>query len=566
MSGFDWLVLCGTIFGIAAYGAWKSRGVRDLDTYLRGDSQLRWPTIGLSIMATQASAITFLSTPGQAYEDGMRFVQFYFGLPLAMIVISAVFLPIYHRLRVYTAYEYLEHRFDVRVRTAGALLFLIQRGLAAGITIYAPAILLSTILGWPLQSTNLGIGVCVIAYTVSGGTQAVSQTQKHQMVVMLLGLVVAAAILIGALPDSVSLPEALRLAGALDRMNVVQFEIDPNSRYTFWSGITGGFFLALAYFGTDQSQVQRYLAGRSLTESRLGLLFNGMFKIPMQFVILMVGVLLYVFHLFTPPPIFFNEPALRRIAAGSDGEELGAVEIRFAAALARQRAAAIEFLAAAPDDPHARRALRRAAADVEGLRKEARDLVARVAPEVETRDTDYIFLNFVLGHMPHGIIGLLIAVILCAAMSSTASELSALGATTTVDLYKRHLGDVTNQQHDVRMSQLFTVAWGCIAIAFAMSASLFDNLIEAVNILGSIFYGTILGLFVVAFFLPSVGATPVLYGAAAGQALVLLLFLLSDLGFLWYNAIGCATVAIVALLARGRSGNSDHPVSPGNRS
>lgn len=547
MSALDWLVLSGTILTIALYGAWKSRGVRDLDTYLRGNSQLRWPTIGLSIMATQASAITFLSTPGQAYEDGMRFVQFYFGLPLAMIVISAVFVPIYHRLNVYTAYEYLEHRFDVRVRTVGALLFLIQRGLAAGITIYAPAILLSSILGWPLQSTNLGIGICVIAYTVSGGTQAVSQTQKHQMVVMLLGLAVAAGILLTALPASVSVPDALRLAGALDRMNVVRFEVDPNSRYTFWSGITGGFFLALAYFGTDQSQVQRYLAGRSLTESRLGLLFNGMFKIPMQFVILLVGVLLYVFHLFTPPPIFFNEPALRRVAASTHADELVELESRFALALDQQRAAAIGFIEATEHDPSARTDLRRAATAVAEVRQEARDLIARAAPGVETRDSDYVFLSFVLGHMPHGIIGLLIAVILCAAMSSTASELSALGATTTVDLYKRHISTGASKRHDVLASQLFTVLWGCIAIGFAMTASLFDNLIEAVNILGSIFYGTILGMFVVAFFLPRVGATPVLLGAAAGQSLVLVLFFATDLGFLWYNVIGCATVAAVAL-------------------
>lgn len=550
MTPLDWIVLLATIAFIVLYGAWKTRGVHDMKGYFHGGQTLSWPTIGLSIMATQASAITFLSTPGQAYEDGMRFVQFYFGLPLAMIVISAVFLPIYYRLQVYTAYEYLEHRFDGRVRTLGALLFLIQRGLAAGITIYAPAIILSTILGWPLDLTCLAIGLAVIVYTVSGGTRAVSQTQKQQMIVMMAGMTVAAIVVLFRLPDEVSTSGALRLAGALDRMNIVSFEVDPNTRYTFWSGITGGFFLALAYFGTDQSQVQRYLSGRSLTESRLGLLFNGMFKVPMQFFILLIGVLVFVFHLFNQPPIFFNSAALDRLATSPHAAALGDLQARYDAAFADQRAAADAYIAALDGDDAdvatARVSLRNSAAVVAEIRTQVKSLVREALPDAETRDADYVFLNFVLGSVPKGLVGLLIAVILCAAMSSTASELSALGATSTVDLFKRVAGERISARHDLRISKLLTVLWGAIAIGFAMFASLFDNLIEAVNILGSLFYGTVLGLFVVAFFFARITATPVLCGAFAAQVAVLALFVGSDLGFLWYNVIGCTIVVGVS--------------------
>ena len=431
MTALDWFVLIGTIAFIAIYGAWRTRGVQDIDAYFRGGSQLRWPTIGLSIMATQASAITFLSTPGQAYEDGMRFVQFYFGLPLAMVLISAVFVPIYHRLKVYTAYEYLEHRFDVRVRYLGGLLFLISRGLAAGITIYAPAIILSSLLGWPLQATNVGIGAVVIVYTVFGGSEAVAQTQKHQMTVMMVGLVVALVVIIAQLPEAVSVTQAVKLAGALDRMNPVSFDFDPQSRYTFWSGITGGFFLALSYFGTDQSQVQRYLSGKSVAESRLGLLFNGMFKVPMQCMILFCGVMVFVFYLFTQPPIFFNTPVLERVAASEHGAELKALEQRHTRAFEAQRVAALAYLGAIDSGGEAepqKAALREAANETRAVRKDAKALIARAAPEAELKDADYVFLGFVMRYLPSGIIGLLIAVIFCAAMSSTASELSALGS------------------------------------------------------------------------------------------------------------------------------------------
>lgn len=551
MSFLDWLVLVGTTLGIVVAGVWKSRNVRDMSGFLRGDGTVRWPTIGLSIMATQASAITFLSVPGQAFEDGMRFVQFYFGLPLAMVVIAAVFVPIYYRLKVYTAYEYLEHRFDGKVRFLGAILFLVQRGLGAGITIYAPSIVLSTILGWRMDLLVVGLGVLVIVYTVTGGSNAVSRTQKQQMIVILAGMAVAALVALWRLPDGVSLPGIVKLAGALDRMNVVSFDLDWTSRYNFWSGITGGFFLALSYFGTDQSQVQRYLTGRSVTESRLGLVFNGIFKVPMQFAILFVGVLVFVFHLFVQPPLHFNPEVVARVSADR-AEEWQALQARYDQAFRAQSEAAVAFLGAdAQLEAMARERLRAAHAAVAKVREEARGLAREALPGVDAKESDFVFISFVLGHLPKGLVGLLIAVIFSAAMSSTASELSALGATTTVDLYRRLRRRRTDELHDLRASKAFTVFWGLVAIAFASFATLVDNLIQAVNIIGSLFYGTVLGLFVVAFFLKRVTATPVFVAALIAEALVLALFFTSDLGFLWFNVIGCATVVILALLFEG---------------
>jgi Na+/proline symporter len=493
-------------------------------------------------MATQASAITFISLPGQGFSDGMRFVQFYFGMPLAMIVVSAIFVPVYYKLRVRTAYEYLEHRFDVRVRFIGGLLFLVGRGLAAGITIYAPAIVLTQILGWSLQPTIWVIGVVTVVYTVIGGTTAVSITQKHQMVVMLTGIVVAAIVVIARLPDGVSVGGAVRLAGALGRMDIVSFDLDFANRYNFWSGLAGGFFLALSYFGTDQSQVQRYLTGRSITESRLGLLFNGLFKVPMQFLILFTGVMVFVFYLFARPPVHFDTPTLARVAEARPAE-VGALEARFDRAIAVQRAAASGFLAGTVD----RAALRAAAERVDAVRADAKQLIHDTLPSVETRDNDFMFLAFVLDHMPIGVVGLLVAVIMCAAMSSVSSELIALATTTTVDFYLRIRKRPSN---DLRVSQLATIAWGLVVILFASAASLFANLIEAVNILGSIFYGTVLGLFVVAFFLRRVGALPVVIGAVVAQTAVIGLFVWSDLSFLWFNVIGCGLVVAVAVIAQ----------------
>jgi Na+/proline symporter len=556
LAAIDWAVLLATITAIVGYGAWRTFGVRDADSYVRGEA-LRWPTIGLGIMATQASAVTFLSLPGQAYADGMRFVQFYFGLPLATILISAVFVPVYHRLRVRTAYEYLEHRFDLRVRLLGALLFLIGRGLAAGITIYAPSIILSQILGWPLQPTIWGIGALVVLYVLLGGSRAVSVTQRQQMIVIMIGLVIAAAIVIARLPDQVSLGGAVRLAGALGRINPVSFKLSLDSRYNFWAGITGGFFLQLSYFGTDQSQVQRYLSGRSVAEMRLGLLFNGMFKVPMQFLILFIGVMVFVFFIFTRPPMHFDAPTLARVETARPAE-VHALETRFDLAFQTQKTAALAYLTArgGPDEPAVRAQLTASAAEIDQVRADANQLIHATLPDAQTRDTDFVFLTFVLQHIPHGLVGLLLAVILCAAMSSIAGELVALGSTTAVDFYLRlrqALGrPAGSQTRDLRASQLAMVAWGIIVLGIASAASLFANLIEAVNILGSLFYGTILGLFVVALFLRRITATPVLIGAIAAELLVVTLFFTSSLGYLWFNVIGCATVVAVSLVLQAK--------------
>lgn len=554
MKTLDWVILCGTLLFIVVYGVWKSRGVRDMKAYFRGDSKLGWGTIGLSVMATQASAITFLSTPGQGFDDGMRFVQFYFGLPLAMVVISAVFVPIYFRLKVYTAYEYLEHRFDARVRYFAAIVFLIQRGLGTALTIYAPAIILSAVLGWSVTVTTLVMGIVVILYTVSGGTQAVSQTQKQQMIVMLSGMAIAAVVIAMRLPEHVTMPRVVELAGALDRMNVITTNFDWKDRYNLISGLIGGFFLQLAYFGTDQSQVQRYLSGSSVTESRLGLLFNGMMKVPMQALILFIGVLVFVFFLFTKPPILFNAPMLERVAASEHGPALQALQGRYDAAFEQQRLAAEAFVTAREQgsgDAEARTALETARGTLDGIRKETRALVEKAIPEAKkTKDADYVFLSFVLRYLPTGLVGLLVAVILCAGMSAIASGLSALGSTTTVDLWKRMRGEslATDPKRDLWLSRLFTMLWGVFTLAFALFASLLDNLIEAVNIIGSIFYPTVLGLFVVAFFFKRVTATPVFIAAIVAQIAVVGVFFTSDIGYLWYNVIGTALIVAISLI------------------
>ncbi|HET9625135.1 MAG TPA: sodium:solute symporter [Kofleriaceae bacterium] len=548
----DWVVMLGTVAAIVLYGAWRTRGVRNVDSFVRGDTQLRWPTIGLSIMATQASAITFISTPGQGFADGMRFVQFYFGLPLAMILISAVFVPVYYKLKVRTAYEYLEHRFDARVRLLGGILFLIGRGLATGITIYAPSIILSQILGWPLQATIWAMGGVVVVYTVLGGTKAVSITQTQQMVVMLTGLFVAAVVVILRLPSGVSLGGAVHIAGVLGRVNPVSWKFDLSDRYNFWSGVTGGFFLALSYFGTDQSQVQRYLSGKSVAESRLGLLFNGLFKIPMQFLILFTGVMVFVFYVFNRPPVHFDRTTMDQVAV-HHAAEVSDLEARHDHAFAERRDAALAFLTArgTPGEPAARDALTTAEDHVKAVQGDTTALIHEALPDAATRDTDFVFLSFVLAHLPVGLVGLLLAVILCAAMSAIASGLIALGVTTTVDFYMRirqALGrPPATPLHDLRASQAMTVLWAAIAIGFASVASLFANLIEAVNILGSIFYGPILGVFVVALFLRKVTATPVLIAAIASQTLILVLFAASKVGYLWYNVIGCAVVVALSL-------------------
>ena len=553
MSAIDWIVLALTLLAIVGYGVWKGRAVRTADAYLRGGSDMKWYTIGLSIMATQASAITFLSMPGQAYEDGMGFVQFYFGVPLAMVLLAATIVPVYYRLRVSTAYEYLERRFDKKTRQLTAFLFLLQRGLGAGLSIYAPSIILSSVLGWPLHVTNLLMGALVIAYTVSGGTRAVSQTQTYQMIIILSGMAMAFLFVLRALPHDVSFGDALHVAGTLGKMKVVDFSARLDTRYTFWSGMTGGLFVALAYFGTDQSQVQRYLSGSSLGESRLGLLFNGLIKIPMQFGILLVGIMVFVFYQFHAPPIFFHTAELARARATQSAPQLNAVETSYAQALSAREQAAQKLVNArhtgdATAESAAKDALRIADAQGKILRDQAKQIIAKARPGIETKDADYIFITFVKDHFPVGLVGLLLAVIFCAAMSATASALNALGTTTVIDFYKRSIRPEADDKHYLLAGKLFTVFWGVLAMLFAAFASLLDNLIQAVNILGSIFYGPTLGVFLIGFFVPKVPCTPVFIALVLGQIAVIATFLLSKIGFLWYNVIGCASVVLLALL------------------
>jgi Na+/proline symporter len=559
MSTLDWAVLFFTLVSIAVYGMYKTRGKQSLETYLKGNKD-NWWTIGLSIMATQASAITFLSTPGQAYEDGMRFIQFYFGLPLAMIIISVAFVPIYYKLKVYTAYEYLENRFDLKTRTLTALLFIVQRGLAAGITIYAPAIILSTLLGWNLTLTNIFIGVLVIAYTVSGGTEAVSITQKQQMAVMMGGMVLAGIMVIQLLP--ISMKEALQVAGKMDKLNVVNFEFDLADRYSFWSGMTAAVFLFLSYFGTDQSQVQRYLSGQTLTQSRMGLLMNGFLKIPMQFLILFIGVLVFVFYQFIPPPVHFNQVQTEVLRQSEYGADFSRLEQSYQANFDSSRQVYTELLSSIDQGKETSTeeltsTLKGLKAEQQEIREEVKTLLLTHDPETETRDTDYVFMRFVMDYLPTGVVGLLFAAIFAAAMSSSSSELNALGSTTTVDLYKRSIRKEGSDSHYVMSSKLFTAFWGFGAILFATYASLFENLIQAVNLLGSLFYGTILGIFVVGFFIKWIKGKAVFVAAIGSQALILVVHFFNgkgllgmewNIGFLWYNAIGCLAVVLFGLV------------------
>tara|TARA_B110000902_G_scaffold74661_1_gene88342 strand:+ start:15915 stop:17633 length:1719 start_codon:yes stop_codon:yes gene_type:complete len=562
MSGIDWVILVGTLLFIVLYGTWKSRGSKDLKGYLKGNNDAKWWGIGISIMATQASAITFLSTPGQAYTDGMRFIQFYFGLPIAMIILSVTFVPIYYKLKVYTAYQFLEERFDLKTRTLAALLFLVQRGLAAGITIYAPAIILSTLLGWNLTLTNIFIGVLVIIYTVSGGTKAVTQTQKQQMAVMMGGMVLAGIMVIQLLPERIGFIDALHVAGKMGRLNVVNFDFDLSDRYNFWSGITAALFLFMSYFGTDQSQVQRYLTGKSLAESRLGLIMNGLLKVPMQFVILFIGVMVFVFYQFVQPPVFFNKVAKEQVEQSAYAPQLQELEGEYTALFEQKQQQLYTMVdgVRAQDEAKTTTAKNQALAlqaESEAVRVEVKELVKTVNPDAETNDKDYIFMSFVMDHLPVGMIGLLFAVMFCAAMSSTASELNALASTTTIDLYQRSIHRKGTDKHYLKSSRWFTLAWGLLAITFATYASLFENLIQAVNLLGSLFYGTILGIFLVAFYFKSIKGNAVFVAALLAEACVIYLHYLnaSDLavgmlkmGFLWYNVVGCLLVIVFGFL------------------
>ena len=554
MQTLDWIVLIGTLLTIVIYGTYQTRGSKNVQDYLKGGSTSKWWTIGLSVMATQASAVTFLSTPGQAFHSGMGFVQFYFGLPIAMIVICMVFIPLYHRLKVYTAYEFLENRFDRKTRTLTAVLFLIQRGLAAGITIFAPAIILSAVLGWNLLLLNIIIGVLVIIYTVSGGTKAVNVTQKHQMVVIFTGMVIAFILILNQLPDDITFKKALDIAGASGKMEVLDFSFDLNNRYTVWSGLIGGTFLMLSYFGTDQSQVQRYLSGKSVKEMRLGLIFNGLLKVPMQFFILLVGVMVFVFYQFNDAPINFNPTATEVVLNSKYADEYAELQLEQKEIFDLKKATITEF--ANTDGKVNQDLIASYNAKSDTIRAHARDLIKKAGEaeglKVESNDKDYVFIHFILNNLPKGLIGLLLAVILSAAMSSTASELNALASTTTIDLYKHRVGPKTDQEM-VKASRGFTLLWGIMAIGVACVANLAENLIQLVNIIGSIFYGNVLGIFLLAFFFKQIKANAVFVAALITQVLVIGLFFLNEyeiinLPFLWLNFVGCAIIMVIAFI------------------
>lgn len=551
MKTIDWIVLLLTLFFIVVYGTLKTRKrTSTLEGYLKGDNTLKWWMMGISIMATQASAITFLSTPGQAIEDGMQFLQFYFGLPLAMVIISITMVPIYYRLKVYTAYEYLEGRFDLKTRSLAAILFLILRGLSAGITLFAPALVLSTILELPVTITTIFIGTLVIIYVVSGGTKAVSITQRAQMTVIMSGMLLAGILAFWFLPDGVSFTDTVRIAGEMDRLNLVSLNFDISDRYNIWSGLIAGTFLFLSYFGTDQSQVGRYLGGSSIAESRLSLMFNGLLKIPMQFVILFIGVLVYVFYLFFQPPVFHNQVLKERAMLTGHADSIQYYEARFDEVYAKKRVAVDALVDAIQrDDSEAIAAASAIAKQYEEQENVVRDRVkttiAKAVPNAKTQDRDYIFLNFVLSNLPHGIIGLLLAVMFSAAMSSMAGELSALASTSSIDIYKRSFKPDASNAHYVFASRLFTVFWAVLAMVFAILANFAENLIQFVNIVGSLFYGTILGIFLAAFYVKRVGGTAVFWSAIVAECIVLYCYKFTDIAYLLYNIIGC--VAVIAL-------------------
>ena len=595
LDWIDWTVLLLTLLTIVGYGTWKTRGSKNVQDYVKGGNTTKWWTIGLSVMATQASAITFLSTTGQAFSDGMGFVQFYFGLPIAMVIICMVFIPLYHKLKVYTAYEFLENRFDLKTRSLTAILFLIQRGLAAGITIFAPAIILSVVLDWNIVTLNIAIGLLVIIYTVSGGTKAVTVTQKQQMFVIFAGMLGALYVVIDLIPDEVSFTEAIDIAGATGKMEVLDFSFDLENRYTVWTGLIGGTFLMLSYFGTDQSQVQRYLSGKSMKEMQMGLLFNGLLKVPMQFFILLVGVMVFVFYQFNPAPLNFIDASTQTVLNSKYGNEYRILQKKQSELFDSRKSISLEFATTESSDNGAKEKLAELDAiekiyrseskflikkaidpkytkEYEGLEKEVitlqsdtsnivfkekslalKNLYSDAAKDTQTNDRDYMFIRFILNHLPVGLVGLLIAVILSAAMSSTASEINALATITSIDLYGRNLKEDKGEEHMVKMTKWFTLGWGIVAIIIACFANLAENLIQLVNIIGSIFYGNVLGIFLLAFFFKNIRGNAVFVGALITQVVIIALYFMDNEGiinlpYLWLNVIGCIVVIIIANL------------------
>ena len=562
MNTLDWIVLFGTIAFIVLYGTWKTKESKNIESYLKGDNSMKWWMIGVSIMATQASAITFLSTPGQAIEDGMRFLQFYFGLPIAMVIISVTMVPIYYKLKVFTAYEYLETRFDLKTRSLAAILFLILRGLSAGITLYAPAIVLSTILDWPISITTIMIGALVIIYVTVGGTKAVSLTQRQQMTVIMSGMILAGILAYSMLPDHISFGDTVQIAGELGKLNLVSIDFSLSDRFNIWSGLIAGTFLFLSYFGTDQSQVARYLGGKSVTESRLGLMFNGLLKIPMQFMILFIGVLVFVFYLFNQPPVFHNQVLKEQALKTAQADFIQLLEKKYDALYTEKRKAVDELVTAIQANNEtkindSKQSVLAIQEKEKQVRSDVKASISQAIPGAKTQDRDYIFLNFVLTYLPHGIIGLLLAVMFSAAMSSMAGELNALSSTTTVDIYKRSVKKEGDPLHYVKASRWFTVIWAMLAMLFAMLATFAENLIQFVNIVGSLFYGTILGIFLTAFYLKKVKGTAVFSAALIAEVVVFYCFFYTDIAFLLYNIIGCAVVMVLAVLIQSMLHESD---------
>lgn len=549
MKSLDWIVLLASLISIIAYGLYRARGSNTVDRYLLAGKSMPWYAMALSIMATQASAITFISTTGQSYTDGMRFVQFYFGLPLAMIVICATVVPVFHHSRVYTAYEYLEKRFDGKTRALASIIFLMQRGLSAGLTIYAPALVLSVILGWPERITTMIMGVTVITYTMAGGIKAVTWSDVQQMGVIFLGLILSLITVIVLLPPSVSFGDAVYLAGAAGRLNAVTTRFDWNDRFNIWSGLIGGTFLFLSYFGCDQSQVQRYLTGKSIAQSRLSLLFNAVAKIPMQFFILFIGAMVFVFYLFVQPPLLFQQQELGRIGALKD---FAPIQRQYQQAFERRKQAALALVEARRSGDGAaqsRRAAeyRAAQSELDGSRTQAANLVEASGGEKGFSDTNYIFLSFVTRYLPTGIVGLVIAVIFAATMSASSGEINSLATVSVIDLYQRHIKPGADDHHYLWASRWATLFWGVYAVAFAGWVGRLGSLIVAVNKVGSLFYGSLLGCFVIAFLFPRVRGTAVFTGMLAGETAILATSYFSEISWLWYNVIGCVVVVIVAL-------------------
>jgi len=548
MQIYDWIVLALALGGVVVYGMWKSRNIDSSENFLAGKRDLPWWSIGLSIMATQASAITFLSTPGQGFSDGMQFVQFYFGMPIAMVFLAVFVLPVYYKLRVTTAYEYLEQRFDLRMRMLTAILFLIQRGVATAISIYAPGIILSVVLGWNLAFTNFLMTVFVVLYTTTGGSVAVSRTQELQMGIILSSLVLAFFLVLFQLPDGVGLAEAWQIAGVTGKTQVIDWSFDWADRYNVWSGILGATFLFLSYFGTDQSQVGRYLSGKSLKESRVGLLFNGIIKIPMQFLVLAVGVMVFVFYQFNAPPLHFNQVHRDKVEQSAQASEFKQLETRDEALFA-QKQTILSGITAEMQRGNttipaaAQEQLKQIEVQRNELRASAEILIKKADPGVDAKDKDYVFINFILEHIPTGLVGLMLAMIFCASWGSTASQLSALTATSVSDIYRRSIVTDRDDTHYFRVSRWFTVGWGIVIVVFATYADLFDNLIQAVNMVGSIFYGTILGIFFTAFFLKTVQGKAVFQAAVITQIIIIyLFFFVNKDAYLWYNPLGCGLV------------------------